>query len=109
MIVLRTYNVIFLKFKADDKVSGGARALLSAITETDIQEDEYLISVGVKNATEVRECMGTLLEMGLSFDDSAGSSEDFTVFAKEGIWWPAAWLVNNGESCWFIADVESPV
>ena len=108
MISFRPYNLVIPIFKIEDKVPGGVPALRAAFV-SDIQEDEYLFAIGLKNATEVREAMETIGEMGLEFDDASSRSEDFTILAKEGIWWPVAWLVNNGGSSWFIADVEAPV
>jgi hypothetical protein len=108
VIVFRTYNVIIPKFKVDELIDGGMVALRRHFGADDFQEDDYLVGIGVKNATEVRDAFEKLVELGLSFDDKSGSTDDFTVVAKEGIWWPAGWLVSNLEGCWFIADVEAP-
>lgn len=108
MISFRPYNLVIPIFKIEDKVPGGVRAIRAAFT-SDIQEDEYLLAIGLKNATEVRKAMEIIEDMGLEFDDASSRSEDFTILAKEGIWWPVAWLVNNEGSSWFIADVEAPV
>ena len=109
MIIFRTYNVIVPKFKIEDLVKGGILRLRKTFGAGDFQEDDYLISVGVKNATEVREVFEKLLELGLTFDDASATTDDFTVVAKEGIWWPVAWLVSTDEGSWFIADVEAPL
>lgn len=109
MIAFRPYNLIIPIFKIEDLVPGGLRTIRAAFSQPDIQEDEYLFAVGLKNATEVRQAMETIEKIGLHFDQKISSSEDFTIFAKEGIWWPVAWLVNNEGSSWFIADVEAPV
>jgi hypothetical protein len=108
MIVFRTYNVIVPKFKIEDLVEGGIPRLRKTFGSGDFQEDDYLIGIGVKNATEVREVFEKLLQLGLTFDDSSATTDDFTVVAKEGIWWPVGWLVSNDEGCWFVADVEAP-
>ena len=108
MISFRPYNLVIPIFKIEDKVRGGVPALRAAFA-SDIQEDEYLFAIGLKNATEVRKAMETIEKMGLEFDDATSRSDDFTILAKEGIWWPVAWLVNNEGSSWFIADVEAPV
>ena len=109
MIVFRTYNVIVPKFKIEDLVDGGIVAVRKAFGNGDFQEDDYLVGIAAKNATEVRETFEELLKLGFSFDDKSGSSDDFAVMAKEGIWWNVGWLVSNMEGCWFIADVEAPV
>jgi len=109
MIVFRTYNVIIPKFKIEELVDGRLRAVRNTFGRGDFQEDDYLVGIAVKNATEVRETFEELLKMGLSFDNKSGSSDDFTVMAKEGIWWDVDWLISNMEGCWFIADVEAPV
>jgi hypothetical protein len=108
MIGFRTYNVIVPKFKIEDLIEGGIPRTRKVFGGGDFQEDDYLIGMGVKNATEVREVFEKLLELGLSFDDASATTDDFTVVAKEGIWWPVAWLVSNDEGSWFIADVEAP-
>jgi hypothetical protein len=108
MIVFRTYNVIAPKFKIEDLVDGGIKTLRKKFGNGDFQEDDYLIGIGVKNATEVREVFEKLLELGLAFDEASATTDDFTVIAKEGIWWPVAWLVSNDDGSWFIADVEAP-
>jgi len=108
MIVFRTYNVIVPKFKIEDLIEGGILRVRKVFGTGDFQEDDYLIAIGVKNATEVREVFEKLLELGLNFDDASATTDDFTVVAKEGIWWPVAWLVSNDEGSWFIADVEAP-
>jgi len=108
MISFRPYNLVIPIFKIEDKIPGGIQAIRLAFT-SDTQEDEYLFAIGLQNATEVRKAMNLVEEMGLEFDDAASRSEDFTILAKEGIWWPVAWLVNNDGSSWFIADVEAPV
>lgn len=108
MIVFRTYNVIVPKFKIEDLVEGGISSLRNYFGGGDFQEDDYLVGIGVKNATEVRTVFEKLLALGLSFDDASATTDDFTVVAKEGIWWPVAWLVSNDEGSWFIADVEAP-
>ena len=109
MISFRPYNLVIPIFKIEDKVPGGVIAIRAALSDTDIQEDEYLIAIGLKNATEVRTAMEIIEKMGLEYDDAGSRSDDFTILAKEGIWWPVAWLVNNQGSSWFIADVEAPV
>jgi hypothetical protein len=108
MIVFRTYNVIVPKFKIEDQIEGGIPVVRKTFGAGDFQEDDYLVGIGVKNATEVREVFETLLKLGLTFDDNADRTDDFTVVAKEGIWWPVGWLVSNLEGCWFVADVEAP-
>jgi hypothetical protein len=108
MIVFKSTLVLIPIFKAEEKIIGGPVAVRNSFQQFKIQEDEYLIGIAVNNATEVREVFEQLLELGLSYNDQTDSSEDFTVWAKEGLWWPAAWLVNNDEGCWFIADVEAP-
>ena len=107
MISFRPYNLVIPIFKIEDKIPGGVSAIRAAFL-TDTQEDEYLFAIGLKNAAEVRQAMAIIERMGLEFDDATSRSEDFTILAKEGIWWPVAWLVNNEGSSWFIADVEAP-
>lgn len=109
MIAFRPYNLIIPIFKIEDLVPGGLRTIRAAFNPQDIQEDEYLFAVGLKNATEVRQAMELIENLGLTFDQRLSRSDDFTILAKEGIWWPVAWLVNNEGSSWFIADVEAPV
>ncbi len=108
MIVFRTYNVIVPKFKVEDLVEGGIRVIRQSFGGIDFQEDDYLFGIGVKNASEVRDVFEKLLSLGLTFDDATNRTDDFTVVAKEGIWWSVGWLVSNMEGCWFIADVEAP-
>jgi hypothetical protein len=108
MIVFRPYNVIVPKYRIEDQLAGGLIRLRENFGNSDFQEDEYLIAIGLANATEVREVFEHLLKAGLRYDEQAGASDDFVVMAKEGIWWPAPWLVCNGEGCWFIADIEAP-
>lgn len=109
MINYRHYNVIVPKFKIEDLVNGGVKTLNENFGSGDFQEDNYLIGIGVKNATEVREVFEKLLDLGLTFDDASATTDDFTVVAKEGVWWPVAWLVSNDDGSWFIADVEAPL
>lgn len=109
MITFRTYNVIVPKFKIEDLIEGGLLRVRKTFGGGDFQEDDYLVGIGVKNATEVREAFEALISMGLSFDDNTDRTDDFTVVAKEGIWWPVGWLVHNDEGCWFVADVEAPI
>lgn len=108
MIVFRTYNVIIPKFKIEDLIKDGMRAVYNAFSGLDLQEDEYLVAIGVANATEVRNVFESIERMGLNYDTRREASDDFVVMAKEGIWWPAPWLVYNDEGCWFVADVDAP-
>lgn len=108
MITFRAYNVIIPKFRIEDLVQGGLKWVERAFGHLDYQEDEYLVAVGVANATEVREVFEKLLKMGITYNDKTESSDNFVVLAKEGIWWPAPWLVYNDVGCWFIADVAVP-
>lgn len=108
MIVFRTYNVIIPKFKIEDLIPGGMKTVYKAFGTLDFQEDEYLVGIGVTNATEVREVFEHIERMGLRYDTAAEASDDFVVMAKEGIWWPALWLVYNDKGCWFVADVDAP-
>ncbi len=109
MIAFRNYLVVVPLFKVDERIAGGSRGLIGRLKSSDIQTDVYLIGIAVENATEVRDCFETLLQSGLTYNERSGSSDDFTVVAKEGIWWTVPWLVNNRDGCWFIADVEAPV
>jgi len=109
VISFRPYNLIIPIFKIEDMVSGGLKTIRSAFGQTDIQEDEYLVAIGLKNATEVRRAIEIVENLGIAYNDTLSRSDDFTILAKEGIWWPVAWLVNNAGSSWFIADVEAPV
>ncbi len=108
MITFRSYNVIIPKFRIEDEVKGGIAAIYKAFAKLDFQEDEYLVAIGVGNATEVRYVFEQLLGMGLVYDERREASDHFVVMAKEGIWWSAPWLVYNDGGCWFIADVEAP-
>lgn len=108
VIAYRAYNVVVPKFRIEDFVVGGLPAFKRAFRDVELQEDEYLIAFSVENATGVRNCFELLLGLGFTYHDGRGRSDDFTVVAKEGIWWPVPWLVNNNEGCWFIADVEAP-
>ena len=109
MIPYKHYNVIVPKFKIQDLVSGGLTSFYAAFAGSELQEDEYLIAVAVENPTEVRKCLETFLKLGLSFNKGRDDSDDFTVVAKEGIWWKVGWLVHSLEGAWFIADVNAPV
>ncbi len=109
MITYRPYNVIVPKFKIEDSVVGGIRAIYKAFGGGDFQEDDYIVGIAAENATEVRSVFEQLLGMGLDFNENTESSEDFAVVAKEGMWWQVPWLVSTGLGCWFIADVEAPV
>lgn len=109
MISFRPYNVILPKFIIEEKIIGGVAALIAQMRDGDIQEDEYLVAIGLQNATEVRNAMETLEGLGIDFNDDTSRSDDFTVLAKEGIWWPVPWLVNKEGNSWFIADVEVPM
>ncbi len=108
MIKFRPYNVIVPKFKIEDGVVGGMKTIYKAFGSTDLQEDEYLVSVGAENATEVRNILEQITGMGLSFEEGTDESQDFAVMAKEGIWWPVPWLVTTDLGAWFIADVDAP-
>lgn len=108
MIKYRNYNVIAPKFRIEDVIPGGMKEIYQAFGALDFQEDEYLIGIGAENATEVRDVFEQLLAMGVTYDEQAESSADFVVVAKEGMWWPAPWLVSDMTGCWFIADVEAP-
>jgi len=108
MISYRHYNVIVPKFKVEDLVSGGLMNFYASFAGWEIQEDEYLLALAVENPTEVRKCLETLLRLGLNFNDGRDDSDDFTVVAKEGIWWKVDWLVHSLEGAWFIADVNAP-
>jgi|GEM_PF-2314455 len=109
MITYRPYNVVIPKFIVHDSFVGGLKAVYKAFADADLQEDEYLIGIAAGNATEVRVIFEQLLGMGVSFNENTESSDDFTVLAKEGIWWNVPWLVSNDIGSWFIADVEAPV
>jgi len=108
MISYKHYNVIIPKFKVEDRISGGLAKFYLAFAGWKVQEDEYLIGIAVENATGVRKCMEILLKLGLKFNEDREDSDDFTVVAKEGIWWKVDWLVHSMEGAWFIADVEAP-
>ena len=109
MISYRHYNIIVPKFKVEEKVSGGLLHFFSSFDQDGLQEDEYLIAIAVENATEVRNCLETLLALGLKFNEGRDDSDDFTVVAKEGIWWNVKWLIHDPDGAWFIADVDAPV
>lgn len=109
MISYRPYNLIIPKFKIEEKVPGGISNLLSQVKDLDVQEDEYLIAVGLRNATEVRDAIELIEKLGLEFNNHTSRSDDFSILAKEGIWWPVPWLVIKDGNSWFIADVEVPV
>ncbi len=108
MITFRAYNIIIPKFRIEDEIAGGMTSIYHHFSKLDFQEDEYLVGIGVANATEVRQVFERLLQLGLSFDDASDSSDHFAVMAKEGMWWPVPWLIYSDEGCWFIADVEAP-
>ena len=109
MIDFRPYNLIIPIPTIENKVGGGISAVRARFNEFGIQEDEYMIAIGLKNATEVRESMQMAEGLGLVYETTTARSEDFTILAKEGIWWPVAWLVYDDGKSWFIADVEAPV
>ena len=109
MIPFRPYNVLIPKFKIEDFLKGGVGSFLKVFPEADIVQDEYLIAIPAKNATEVRDIFERLLGLGFSYDDGIQRSDDFAVAAKEGMWWNVPWLIMGSEGqCWFIADVEAP-
>lgn len=108
MITFRAYNVILPKFRIEDEITGSMGSIYKAFGSLDLQEDEYLVGIGLANATEVRNVFEQLIKMGFTYSESNEASDDFVVLAKEGIWWAAPWLVYNDTGCWFIADVEAP-
>jgi hypothetical protein len=91
-----------------EEIDDGLRRVRKILSGGEVQEDEYLIAIALKNATEVRDCMEALLQVGLPFDNKSGTSQSFTVLAKEGAWWRVPWLIEGMEGAWFIADVEAP-
>jgi len=109
VIDYRPYNLIIPIPTIEDKIGGGLSAVRARFIEFGIQEDEYMIAIGLKNATEVREAMLIAESLGLVYEAATSRSDDFTILAKEGIWWPVAWLVYDDGKSWFIADVEAPV
>jgi len=109
MISYRHYNVIIPRFKIEDQVPQGLSGFYSSFAGWEVQEDDYLLAIAVENATEVRKCLEILLRLGLKFNEGRDDSEDFTVVAKEGIWWKVGWLIHSPEGAWFIADVNAPI
>lgn len=80
----------------------------NAFKGEEIQEDEYLFAISVRNATEVRNCIEIISKLGIKFTAGKEESDDFVVVAKEGAWWKPAWLIHNSEGSWFVADVHAP-
>jgi len=72
------------------------------------QEDKYLLAFAAENATQVRDITEMLAELGLSYNEELELSDDYAVLAKEGMWWPAPWLVLHEGNAWFVADIDAP-
>lgn len=109
MIPFNAYNVLVPKFKIEDFIKGGLGAFLKVFADEDVVQDEYLVGIPAKNATEVRDVFERLLGLGFTYDDGGRRSDDFAVASKEGVWWTVPWLIIGAEGqCWFIADVEAP-
>ncbi|MDR9399308.1 hypothetical protein [Salibacter sp.] len=100
-------NVILPKHIVDDVFEGSLHSFICQFENVD--EDKYLITIRTKYAAGVDKITRKLAEMGFSFDEASNKSGQFTVFAKEGIWWEVPWLVEKNGDVWFIADVEAPI
>jgi len=109
MVSLKLYNVFIPKHIVEDHYPGGIVAFRTDFPEEKQAEDEYMCCLYGKNATDIRPFIDQLTRNGIHFDPRKNESDQFTVLAKEGLWWKSPWLIHNYRDAWFIADVEAPV
>jgi hypothetical protein len=107
MIPFSATQIIIPRFKIEEHITGGFKAFSQYFPSH--VSDDYLAAIAVENATGVRMAFEILLKLGLRFNNASESSDDFVVAAKEGLWWPAPWLIAHPKGYWFIADVDAPV
>ncbi|NEQ51076.1 MAG: hypothetical protein F6K11_13235 [Leptolyngbya sp. SIO3F4] len=109
MITRELYDILIPRHILEDRYAGGVAAFQSDFPADQMKQDDYLFCLHGKNATAIRPFIDRLTRSGIAFDEVKNESADFTVLAKEGLWWKVPWLVHNYEGAWFIADVEAPV
>ena len=108
MIQFELYSVVVPIHILEDR-SIKPEELNQRYTKAPLERDDYLIHLRCKNPTEVANITDHLLRLGFNFDHDKNSSTEFTVMAKEGLWWPVPWLIVKGEFGWFVADVDAPL
>lgn len=108
MIQLGLYTLILPKHLAESRLNRSVQ-LEELLPQHKIEQDEYLYAIKGKYVTHMATATELLIKSGVRFDESNNRSDDFTVMAKEGLWWKVEWLILQGDQAWFIADVEAPV
>lgn len=108
MIRFYAYTLIVPVHIVEEKYSGGIQKLIADFSGSKIQQDEYLMAIGLDSPTEVGIALDHLISNGIDFNEELEESRECTVWAKEGAWWDVEWLVMEEEKAWFIADVEAP-